>query len=194
MSSCARLRCLAGLAMLAGLCAQPAWAACAVSSDAGAEVRPLRMSSQADASLVISMSMAPKLLHLDYAAALRTRPACDLGAFRAAAGEYELYGDDAGGRSRVAIPQATGAPIALIVPVTDLLKAMAASKEGHAAPVDGYYLATVTPTEFTGWRLYIAMPDAAMLKRDMAQALAGELAPVFRNGPQNKTALFVPKG
>lgn len=177
MSFCARLRCLAGLAMLAGLCAQPAWAACAVSSDAGAEVRPLRMSSQADASLVISMSMAPKLLHLDYAAALRTRPACDLG-----------------GRSRVAIPQATGAPIALIVPVTDLLKAMAASKEGHAAPVDGYYLATVTPTEFTGWRLYIAMPDAAMLKRDMAQALAGELAPVFRNGPQNKTALFVPKG
>lgn len=80
-----------------------------------------------------------------------------------------------------------------MLPVTDILRALEASKAGKAATVDGYLLATVSRTDFTGWRFYTAMPDTATLKADMASALGGGTNPIFRNGADGKTSLFVPK-
>ncbi|MDY7526229.1 hypothetical protein [Sphingomonas sp. 10B4] len=77
--------------------------------------------------------------------------------------------------------------------MTDIMKAISASKQGKSATVEGYLLATVTKTEFTGWRYYTGMPDTATLKRDMAEALGGSAAPIFRNGADGKTEIFVLK-
>jgi hypothetical protein len=145
--------------------ASPALAECSVSSDAGAVAKPIDMTVQADANIVASMSLLPKLMHIDYSSASGKKPSCDLGQFTAGAASYELYGDDKAGRQRTAKPARKGDPIAQIVPVTDIMKAIGASKQGKSATVEGYLLATVTRTEFTGWRYYTGMPDTATLKR-----------------------------
>ena len=173
--------------------ASPALAECSVSSDTGAVMKPIDMTAQADANIVASMSLLPKLMHIDYSSTAGKKPSCDLGEFTAGAASYELYGDDKSGRQRVAKPARKGDPIAQIIPVTDIMKAIAASKQGKSATVEGYLLATVTKTEFTGWRYYTGVPDTATLKRDMAEALVGKAAPIFRNGPDGKTSIFVPK-
>lgn len=173
--------------------ASPASAACSVSSDVGAVSRPIDITVQSDADIVASMSLLPKLMHIDYSSAAAKTLSCDLGQFTAGAATYELYGDDKAGRQRMAKPAQPGDPIAQIVPVTDIMKAIEASKQGKPGAVEGYLLATVTKTEFTGWRYYTGMPDTAALKRDMGDALAGSLAPIFRNGADGKTAIFVPK-
>ncbi|MBD8641375.1 hypothetical protein [Sphingomonas sp. CFBP 13733] len=173
--------------------ASPALAECSVSSDAGAVAKPIDMTVQADANIVVSMSLLPKLMHIDYSSAAGKKPSCDLGQFTAGAASYELYGDDKAGRQRTAKPARKGDPIAQIIPVTDIMKAISASKEGKSATVEGYLLATVTKTDFTGWRYYTGMPDTATLKRDMVQALGGSAAPIFRNGADGKTQIFVPK-
>jgi len=173
--------------------ASPALAECSVSPDAGAVAKPIDMTVQADANIVASMSLLPKLMHIDYSSAAGKKPSCDLGQFTAGAASYELYGDDKAGRQRMAKPARKGDPIAQIVPVTDIMKAISASKQGKSASVEGYLLATVTKTEFTGWRYYTGVPDTATLKRDMAEALSNSAAPIFRNGADGKTEIFVPK-
>jgi hypothetical protein len=139
------------------------------------------------------MSLLPKLMHIEYSSAAGKKPSCDLGQFTAGAASYELYGDNKAGRQRVAKPARKGGAIAQMLPVTDIMKALDASKQGKSATVEGYLLATVTKTEFTGWRYYTGMPDTETLKHDMAAALTGSGAPIFRNGADGKTAVFVPK-
>lgn len=173
--------------------ASPALAECSVSSDAGAVAKSIDLTVQADANIVASMSLLPKLMHIDYSSAAGKKPLCDLGQFTVGAASYELYGDDKAGRQRTAKPARKGDPIAQIIPVTDIIKAISASKEGKSATVEGYLLATVTKTDFTGWRYYIGMPDTATLKHDMVAALGGSAAPIFYNGAGGKTEIFVPK-
>ncbi len=135
--------------------------------------------------------MMPKLMHIDYASAEK-KPACDLGAFSVGAKIYQLFGDDKVGRQRKAISSKED-PIAEIVPVTNILKAIEALKQGKTAAVDGYLLATITKKDFTGWRFYSGMPAPDVLKHDMAEALGGGGTPIFQNGANGKTSLFVPK-
>ena len=167
-------------------------AECTVSADLGANVRTINPAIQADADLVISMSMMPKLMHLDYKAAAQ-QPSCDLGALDGNDG-YELWGSDTAGRQRKALPAKKGQPIAVVMPVVDMSKMIDSAKTGKAATTEGYVLATVSKADLIGWRFYTAMPDVAELKHDMAQALTGGEAPIFRNGADGKTALFIPKG
>ncbi|HEX4739078.1 MAG TPA: hypothetical protein VH331_16115 [Allosphingosinicella sp.] len=176
------------------LAAGTARAECSVSSDPGAAVRPLK-ASEADAHIVVAMSMLPKIMHVDYDGAAK-KSGCDLGPLAAGNSGYELWGDDAHGRQRKAIPAKKGAPVALILPVVDIVKAfMAPHPPGKPAQaqVEGYLLATVTKSDVTGWVYYTGMPDAATLKHDMAEVLAGNGHPIFRAGADGKTDLFVPK-
>lgn len=179
--------------LASSLAASAAQAECSVSSDANAAVRPLDATVQADADLIVSMSILPKLMHISYASAA-TKAACDLGPLTPGDSSYELWGDDASGRQRKGIPTKKGDPVALILPVIDIIEALKASKEGKAAPVLGYLLATVSKADFTGWRFYTAMPGAVTLKHDMADVLNGAGSPIFRNDADGKTSLFVPKG
>lgn len=179
-------------AILAILVASAAYADCSVLSDPKAVVRPMNPALQTDANLIVSMSMLPKLMHIDYASAAN-KATCDLGQLASGNSSYELWGDDTAGGRRKGLPAKKGDPIALVVPVTDLLKAIEASKEGKAAAIEGYLLATVSQTDFTGWLFYTAMPDTMTLKRDMTAVLNGEGSPIFRNGADGKTSLFVPK-
>jgi hypothetical protein len=176
----------------AAFCGGRGLADCTVSADAGAVVRPLDMQDKDSADIMVSMSMMPKMMHIDYSTAQK-RPSCDLGPFNVGSLSYELYGDDKDGRQRKGISSNKGDPVAEIIPVTNLLQAIEASKQGKPASVDGYLLATVTKTEFTGWRYYTGMPGQEILKHDMAEALSGSGAPIFRNGADGKISIFVPK-
>jgi hypothetical protein len=180
-----------GVAAALGL-AGGASAECSVSSDSGAAGRALNTTVQADASIVVSMSLLPKLMKIDYAREAARKPSCDLGPFTAGSASYHLYGEDKDGRQRKAIPARKGDPIAEILPITDMVKMIEASKQGKQAPIEGYLLATVTKSEFTGWRYYLGLPDPAVLKDDMAEALAGGTTPIFRNGGDGKTSIFLP--
>ena len=186
------LRLRVGAVLVPLLAAVMAQAECSVSSDASATVRPLIAAVQADADVIVSMSLLPKLMHIDYAAAAK-KTSCDLGRITSGSGAYELWGDDAGGGQRKGLSAKKGDPIALVLPVTDILKALEASKAGKAATIEGYLLATVTRTDFTGWRFYTAMPETGTLKIDMAAELGGSINPIFRNGPDGKTSLLMPK-
>ena len=179
-------------AVLTSAGAGPALAACSVSSDVGAVAKTIDATVQADADIVVSMSLLPKLMHIDYASAARIRPSCALGTFTVGTASYELYGDDTGNRRRMGKPARAGDPIAQILPVTNIIKAIEASKLGKSAVMEGYLLATVAKTGFTGWRYYTGVPDPATLKRDMAEALAGSVKPIFRQGADGKTAIFLP--
>ena len=178
------------------LAAGAAHAECSVSSDAGAVARPLSATVQADADLIIAMSMLPSMMHIDYDSAAK-KPGCDLGPLAPGNAAYELWGDDTRGRLRKAIPAKKGAPVALILPVVNLLKAFTAPHEPGKpaqAQVEGYLLATVTKGDVTGWIYYTGMPDQAVLRHDMAEVLAGNGHPIFRAGTGGSTTLFVPKG
>lgn len=170
-----------------------AHAECTVSSDAGAAVRPLNATVSDDVHLIVSMTMLPKLMHVDYDTAAK-KSGCNLGQLVNGDDAYELWGDDSGMRQRKAVPTTAGAPVAIVLPVIDIMKAIAASKAGKSAQVQGYLLGTITRGDFTGWRYYTAMPDPGMLKHDMADVLAGKGHAIFRSGPDGKTSIFVPKG
>jgi hypothetical protein len=165
-----------------------AHADCSVSSDPKAVARPLSMTVQADADLMIAMTMLPALLHIDYDSAAK-KVGCDLGQLAPGDAAYELWGDD--GSQRKALPATRGAPVAMIVPVFDLLKALTAPGKDKSAQTEGYLLAIVTKRDFTGWRYYTGMPDAATLKHDMADALAGKGNAIFRS-TGGKVTLFTP--
>lgn len=188
-----RNRLLLGAVAAAFGIASGASAACTVSADAGAAARPVDMAIQADASLLVSMTMLPKMMHIDYSSAAADKPSCDLGPFAVGAGSYELYGEDKAGRVRKAMPAKKGDPIAQIIPVADIVQMIESSKQGKAAPTNGYLLATITKSDLTGWRYYTGMPDQAMLKQDIADVLGGGATPIFRNGADGKTSIFVPK-
>lgn len=112
-----------GAVLIPLLAAVVGHAECAVSSDPSATVRPLNDAIQADADAIISMSLLPKLMHIDYATAAK-KPACDLGQVISGDRAYDLWGDDAAGRQRKGLPAKKGDPIALVLPVTDILKAL----------------------------------------------------------------------
>jgi hypothetical protein len=178
------------------LAAGTARAECSVSSDAGAVARPLNPTVRADVDLTVAMSMLPKLMHVDYGSAAK-KAGCDLGPLAAGDVAYELWGADTPGRQRKAIPAKKGAPVALILPVVDLLKAFTAAQQPGKpaqATVVGYMLATVTKGDVTGWIYYSGMPDAATLKHDMADVLAGKGRPIFRTRADGKVELFVLRG
>jgi hypothetical protein len=182
-------------AIALGLCAAgAARAECSVTADAGAVARPLNMAVQADADLIVTMAMLPKMLHIDYAAAAK-RSGCDLGQVTAGDAAYELWGDDASGHQRRALPASKGAPVAMIVPVFDLLKALTSPGANKTAQTEGYLLAVISKNgDFTGVRYYTGIPGVDVLKRDMAEALAGRGGGIFRTGKDNKITLFVPAG
>lgn len=182
---------LAGMSLGSLLSATVAQAACSVTHDDVAVARPLNpATTQADADLIISMSMLPKLMKLDYAAASR-KSGCSLGQFASGGTSYELWGDDGPYRQRKAIPTGRKAPVALVMPVTGLAKMLEASKRGKTAEIDGYLLATLTREDFVGWRFYTGMPDEATLRHDMGEALSDGSTPIFRI-TGGKTSVFVP--
>lgn len=180
------------MAMAVSVSANSAEPECTVTSDVDAAAGPIDMAVQSDADLLISMSMLTKLMRIDYAGASRKKLSCDLGPFDASGTTYHLFADDNGGKQRMAKPAQRGDPIAQVVPVTNIMKAVEAAKQGKSAAVEGYLLATVSKAEFTGWRYYTGMPDPAILKRDMAEALEGRSKPIFRNDKDGKTAIFLP--
>lgn len=169
-----------------------AQAECSVSPDPNVVSRTLDATVHEDTDLIVSMTMLPKLMHVDYDSAAR-KTGCDLGQLVKGDSSYELWGDDKGRRERKAVPATRGAPIALVLPVVDILKAIAASKEGKSAQVEGYLLGTITKSDFTGWRYYTGMPDSGTLKHDMVDALAAKGRPIFRSGSDGKTNIFVPQ-
>ena len=174
--------------------AMPAMGACDPAGDALAAPKLLSAQSADGADIMISMTMMPKMMHIDYASLSRRKLSCDLGPFPVGSVGYELYGDDAAGRSRIALPSRKGDSIAEVVPVVNILKAIDASKQGKAAEIDGYLLATITKNDFTGWRYYTGIPDQATLVRDMGDALGGVSTPLFRDDTATgKASIFVTK-
>ena len=167
-------------------------AECSVSSDRGVIVRPLDATVQADADLIASMTILPKLMHVDYNSAAK-KSGCDLGQLATGNSTYELWGDDSGGRERKAIPSQKGAPVALVLPIVDLMKQLTTQGKGKQAQVEGYLLATISKGDLTGWRYYTGMPDPGTLKHDMAESLAGNGNPIFRASADGTVKLFVPK-
>lgn len=93
----------------------------------------------------------------------------------------------------MALPARKGAPIALVIPIVDLAKAIDRAGAGKAAAIESYLLVTGTDTDLTGWRYYAGMPEVAVLKRDRADASAGRIGAMFRNGADGRTTLFVPR-
>lgn len=181
--------CLAGAAAL--VMAGAAEAACTASADPQAAVRRLDASNQADANLIVGMTMMPKLMQIDYGAASR-KAGCSLGALPGGDGSYKLWAEDKGGRQRKALSATKGAPAALVIGVFDLMKQLT-KPSGSSATIEGYMLATVDRTSLTAWRYYSGMPDAETLKTDMAAALAGQIpSPIFRSGADGQVTLFVP--
>ena len=172
--------------------ANPAHGECSVASDPNAAAKTLDATVHEDTDLIVSMAMLPKLMHVDYDSVAR-KTGCDLGQLVKGDNSYELWGGDSGRRERKAVPATKGAPIAMVLPVVDILKAIAASKEGKSARVEGYLLGTITKSDFAGWRYYTGMPDSGTLKHDMADALAAKGSPIFRSGSDGKTNIFVPK-
>lgn len=184
-------------AVIAGLfipcAATMAWAECPDPASGAGVVRALSPGNKGDVDLILSMSMMPKLLHTDYRTEASRHPACKLTEFEAGSSTYELRAVDTNaGTLRLASPKKKGAPIAELVPVTNIMDAIDASKQGKTASVAGYMLATVSKDDFTGWRLYTGVPNQATLAADMAAALDGKLRPIFRNNSNGKgTQLFV---
>src|SRR5579884_626062 len=130
-----------------------AQAECSVSSDHDAGVRSLNPAVKSDVDLIVSMTILPKMMHVDYrTAAMKT--GCNLGPFIAGNVTYELWGEDNGGRQRKAVAAKEGAPVALVLPVVDLMKAIENQRQGRSAQVEGYLLATITKEDFTAWRYY----------------------------------------
>ncbi len=181
------------IALIGLSAANAAQAECSVSADQGARARTVSPIVKTDADLVVSMSMVPKLTHVDYKAASQ-RPTCDLGPLAAESSAYQFWASDSAGRQRKALPVKKGQPIATVIPVFDILKAIDSAKTRTPAPIEGYMLAVVTKGDFTGWRFYTGMPEVEILKHDMVEALSGAGTPIFRNGADGKTAIFVPKG
>ena len=174
--------------MLALLGATAASADCNLSSDPSAAIRPVSIK---DTNLILSMSMMPKMIHLDYATAT-AKGGCHVGQFAVGSVSYDLFGSDDKGRSRRAVPSKAGEPAAIMVPIVDVMKAIEASKQGKSAPSEGYMLATVDKDKLVGWQLYSGMPNQTTLLHDMAAILNGEGKPIFEN-QGDKTSLFVPK-
>ena len=172
----------------------PAWADCPGESYGTGTVRELDLvNAKNDADIMVSMSMAPKLMHIDYQVELARHLSCKLSGFEADGLHYELRGDDiTAGTRRIASSDKQGAPIAELVPVTNILDMIASSKLGKSAPIAGYMLATIRMDDFTGWRLYTGIPNQATVTADMIAALTGKMQPIFRNNSRNgKTELFV---
>jgi hypothetical protein len=174
--------------------ASPTWADCPGDSYGTGVVRTLDLvNAKTDADLMVSMSMMPKLLHMDYQTEFPRHLSCRLSGFEADALQYELRGDDiTAGTRRIASSDKLGAPIAELIPVTNILDAIASSKLGKTAPISGYMLATLSKDDFTGWRLYTGIPNQVSLSADMMAALSGKMQPLFRNNTRTgKTELFV---
>lgn len=182
-----------GIAATALLAASTARAECSSAAAPGAQERKIDPLSQTDTNLVISMTMMPAFRHVDYDH-VTERPACDLGPLAVGGTAYELWGDEMSGWQRKALPARKGEPIALLVPVTDVAQLLASAKTGRAAQSEGFMLAVVTKANLIGWRFYTAIPDAAVLRRDMADALAGTSQPIFRTTAGNRTTIFMHHG
>lgn len=179
------------LAVAFPIAASAAQASCSVSSDPGSAVRPLNAVSQDDAQLIVSLPIQLKAMRIDYKAATR-KAGCSLGPLAAGVPSYELWGEEGRGRQRKAISTTKGAPVALIVPIIDLMKQLTSPGGQSPARVEGYLLATISNKETTGWRFYTGMPDAVTLKRDMAEALSKTAAnPIFRTDASGRTSLFL---
>ena len=126
------------------------------------------MATPGSADIVVSMSLLSKLLHLDYASAARDTPSCELGQFVVNGQTYTLYGSDDKGRSRKALSAAKGQPIAQVLGVTNILKAIEASKTK-----------TMMLQELVTWDLYIRIPT---IGRRWARAIRYDPAPLGMGG------------
>lgn len=167
-------------------------AECQLSSDAGAVQRPLSPQNEKDAATIISMATTPKLLKTSYDSVISSRPSCEIEDFTANGVAYQLRGDDAKSRARVALPAKKGEPAALMMPVVDMTSLTKTSSQSVSAQVSGYMLAVVTPQALSAWRYYTAMPEPAVIQRDMTEVLSGRAQPIFQTEwATGKTSLFV---
>lgn len=148
-----------------------------------ARVKTLSAQNESDASLIVSVPMLLKLQKFDYSTLVRSGSKCDRGSINVAGTTYRLTGEntDHGGVRR-GVPSVKGKPVAVLLPVSDMMKILAAPKAGEQPPIEGYLLITANRSEeVTGWRLYSAIPVDSVLSADMADALSGKLPFIFRD-------------
>jgi len=181
--------CLTAAGALAA--ASAAQAECVVSSDPGFAIRTLDATAQADANIIATMSILPRMMRIDYRSAAKKK-GCSLGLLATTGPTYELWGNDKDGRQRKAIPTSRGAPVAMIIPIVDLLKQLSAKDPKKSGAIDGFLLATVSEDSLTGWRYFTGMPDPATLKREMSEALAGRGRPIFRSAASGTMNIILP--
>ncbi|MGN6375982.1 MAG: hypothetical protein ACTHMG_10550 [Sphingomonas sp.] len=174
--------------------AMPVWAECPGATDGTGVAHQMSVDRKSDTDLVLSMSLMPRLMHLDYKSAAKQKLDCEMTQFKVGDETYDLKADPVNaGTSRVALPTSKGAPIAELVPVVKITDIIASHGDKPTSP-SGYMLATLTRQGVTGWRYYPAMPSQATLSADMIDALNGQSRPLFRSDTKSgKTEIYVPK-
>lgn len=183
---------LTSIALLIALFA-PAPESCAVGKD-GVSAEHLAASDAAQADLLVSMAMSSKLARISRRTVLERPSDCARGDFAVGSARYTLLGDDADGMiPRRARPAGNGAPVAYLLSTIDMKAMVASADGGKPAGTLGYALMTSTDRVDTGWAFYRAMPSDATLRADMARALAGKTAPIFRADRRTKKIEFVAK-
>lgn len=117
------------LAVMALAVMGSAHAECPSPSAGNGAVHPLIASQKEDVDLMVSMSMMPKMLKITYGCEEAAKVPCNLSTFVVGSATYELRAAPYGlSNARIASPKEKGAPIAELVPVTNILAAIEASK------------------------------------------------------------------
>jgi len=166
-------------------------AAPCVSKGTAASLRLLSNRTDEGVAIILSMSMLPKLIKLDYATAATSGTPCERRVILVGSQTYRLIGEDQDQMAvRRALPKKGGQPIAILVPISDLNKILDTVMTHQPPPIDGYMLATITRQDLTGWQYYSAIPDDDVLGAAIKSALEGGLKPIFRNEGQ-QTKIFV---
>ncbi|WP_267383095.1 MULTISPECIES: hypothetical protein [unclassified Sphingomonas] len=168
-------------------------ASCPTPEDGTGKARVLSPTVNEDIDLTLSMSMMPKLMHLDYKGVSSSTLPCTLSKFKAGEQDYTLQATESErGTGRRAMSDAKGKPIAEIVPVTNIIAAMEASKQGKSAGVSGYMLITLDKHTITGWRFYTGLPNQEVLVADITAALTSGLPRLFAiDNATGKSSIFV---
>ena len=184
---------LIGLAIiLSAATASPALAQCPDATYGKGVARTLNATNEQDTGLIVSMSMMPKLMRVEYATEAAKRLDCVMTQFAVGSTTYELRANDLqAGTLRLAATARKGSPIAELLPVTDIMAAIEASKQGKTAQVSGYMLAIIDKSGLTAWRFYTDVPDQATLVADMTTALSGAGSPIVKVDKKGQATLFV---
>ena len=187
-------RFIAGAAIAAAWIATGASAECPAASYGSGVVHALNPTNKADVDLILSMSLMPKMLHISYDKEKGSKLPCELTRFDAASTTYQLAGSPVGSaNARIAVPQNKNQPIAELVPITNIIETIEASKQGKTAPIRGYMLMTVSKADIIGWLLYTDVPNQQTLVADITSALGGTIKPVFKtDNASGKSSIYMP--